>query len=341
MYNPFTALLAGIIVLGVLTILFFPNRGFLAYIKQSRRNSSRILLEDALKHLHKSERHSGQATLESLAGALSISTSQAANLLIELQQQELVKLHGEYFALTPQGRDYALRILRAHRLLEKYLAENTGYDEPEWHELAEQYEHQLTNEALEDLSFQLGNPTHDPHGDPIPTPEGELVLHGGKPLTDMNVNSQYYIVHMEDEPEVVYAQLVAEGLHTGMQLTLTEISSTRVRFWANGDEHVLAPIVASSISVLAVPQEIPETKENGEPLSSLEQGCEGKVISLSPRLRAAERRRMMDLGILPGTVIQAELVSPGGDPIAYRVRGALIALRKEQTRFIEITPSAN
>lgn len=54
-----------------------------------------------------------------------------------------------------------------------------------------------------------------------------------------------------------------------------------------------------------------------------------------------ERRRMMDLGIVPGTVIKAEMRSPMGDPVAYRVRGALIALRQEQARLIEVIANDN
>ena len=57
---------------------------------------------------------------------------------------------------------------------------------------------------------------------------------------------------------------------------------------------------------------------------------------LSPQCRGPERRRLMDLGILPGTVIQAELVSPSGDPTAYRIRDALIALRKEQADWVRV-----
>ncbi|MCB0153338.1 MAG: ferrous iron transport protein A [Anaerolineae bacterium] len=53
--------------------------------------------------------------------------------------------------------------------------------------------------------------------------------------------------------------------------------------------------------------------------------------------RGAERRRFMDLGILPGTVITAEMISPSGDPTAYRVRGAVIGLRREQANLIQIT----
>ncbi|HYO87638.1 MAG TPA: FeoA family protein [Candidatus Limnocylindrales bacterium] len=70
-------------------------------------------------------------------------------------------------------------------------------------------------------------------------------------------------------------------------------------------------------------------------LDELTLGQNATVISL--QATGLARRRLMDLGILPGTVLQAELRSPMGDPVAYRVRGALIALRKSQAREIEIT----
>jgi DtxR family Mn-dependent transcriptional regulator len=240
--------------------------------------------------------------------------------------------------LTSTGRDYALRVIRAHRLWERYLAEETGFHEADWHDIAEHQEHRLSPEAVDALAAQLGNPTHDPHGDPIPTADGEIMLHSGHPLTDMPFETPLRIVHMEDEPKAVYAQLIAEGLYPGMEISLTEITPQRVHFWAEGDEHVLAPIVASNIAVQPIPQEIYELPCIGEPLDVLKPGQKGEVISLSPRLRGADRRRMMDLGILPGTIIQAEMISPGGDPIAYRIRGALIALRHEQAQLICINP---
>jgi DtxR family Mn-dependent transcriptional regulator len=202
--------------------------------------SDRVLREDALKQIHKSERHDQQTTVESLAGSLQISVNQAADLVVDMQAYELVAEEGDELRLTPEGRRYALQIIRAHRLWERYLAHETGYSEEEWHDQADRYEH----------------PTHDPHGDPIPTADGELILHGGRPLTDMSLNQALQIVHLEDEPEAVYAQLLAEGIYPGMQVRLLEHSSQRVRFWAAGDEHLLAPIVAANISVVPIPQEI-------------------------------------------------------------------------------------
>jgi DtxR family Mn-dependent transcriptional regulator len=177
---------------------------------------------------------------------------------------------------------------------------------------------------------------YDPHGDPIPTAAGDLQPHGGKPLTAMDVDVPLRIVHIEDEPDVVYAQLVAEGLHPGMEARLTEISPQRVRFWAGDDEHVLAPVVAANISVCPLPEPEKVEPSPGERLSSLKPGEAGRVLNISPTSRGAERRRLMDLGIVPGTVIAAEFLSPSGDPMAYRVRGALIALRQEQADLINI-----
>jgi len=336
MYDPLTALLIGLFFTGLFTLLFWPKGGLFGYYQRTQRLSERVLREDALKHIHKAERHHRQPTIESLAGALQITTSKATKLLESMQEGGLVNLQGETFKLTPDGQEYALQIIRAHRLWERYLSDETGYTESEWHDMAERYEHDLTLSDTADLSAQLGNPTHDPHGDPIPTADGELVLHGGVPLPTMRLNAPLRIVHIEDEPETVYAQLVAEGVHPGMLVQIIESGPQRIRFLANGREHLLAPIMASNISVVEIPQEVPEAKIVGEPLSILKPGETGEVLTLSPRFRGSERRRMMDLGILPGTVIQAEMNSPSGDPTAYRIRGALIALRDDQADLIRI-----
>jgi len=334
--HPLFNLLIGLAFLAVLMFLFWPNGGVIGYFRRMREMSQRVLQEDALKHIHKSERHGQVATLDSLAGALQISANQAVELVTDMQHKELVNLDGDELHLTPDGRRYALQIIRAHRLWERYLAHETGYKEQEWHDLADRLEHKLAPEEADLLDAELGYPTYDPHGDPIPTADGEMKLHGGEPLTNMPLDQPLTIVHLEDEPEVVYAQLLAEGLYPGMKLRLLEHTPQRVRFWANGDEHILAPIVAANISVVPLVEETNIEPEVGVPLSVLSPGEEGEILELSPRLRAQERRRLMDFGILPKTRIVAEMAAPEGQPIAYRVRGSLIALRREQTDLIRI-----
>ncbi|MBN1991140.1 MAG: FeoA domain-containing protein [Anaerolineae bacterium] len=337
MYDPLIYLLIAALLAGAGWLLFWPERGFFWRWQRAQKMTERVLREDALKHLHKCERHHRQATVQSIAGDLQITVDQAANVLATMQAHELLRLEGDEIHLTPQGRDYALHILRAHRLWERYLADETGFAEAEWHGQADFYEHTLSPDAADALAAQLGHPIYDPHGDPIPAPGGELVLPESQPLTALSVDEQARIVHLEDEPEAVYAQLVAEGLHPGQEIRLLEQSPRRVRFWAGGDEHVLAPVVAANISVRALPQEPVIEECCPERLSALKPGEQARVLDISQACRGLERRRFLDLGILPGTLVEAEFASPGGDPTAYRVRGALVALRQGQAEMINIT----
>jgi len=340
-----TLLLMAVLV-GLGCLLFWPGRGLVSTWRRGRRMTRQIRREDALKHIQQCEISDYPPTVHSLAGALGVAANEAAEILAELQAGRLLQLERGEIRLTTAGRTLATQVLRAHRLWERYLADQTGYPEVEWHGRADAYEHRLSPAQTDTLSARLGHPTHDPHGDPIPTAEGELPRQMGLPVTAAILDQPLRIVHIEDEPEVVYAQLVAEGLHPGMQVRVTEISAQRVCLWADGDEHVLAPMVAANLSVVPLPRAARVEESAGEPLSSLKPGEEGRVLLLSRRCRGQERRRLLDLGVLPGTVIRAEMRSPNGDPTAYRIRDALIALRAEQAevirvqRLLQSTPAA-
>jgi len=299
--------------------------------------SQRILIEDALKHIHSCERSQRKPSAQSVAGALQITLDEAASLLASLAARGLLVVKTGDFYLTSAGSEYALQIIRAHRLWERYLADETGFAEGEWHERADRHEHEMSPDEIDALSARLGHPTHDPHGDPIPTAEGEVVSHGGQPLATMQVGDSVQIVHLEDEPAIVYAQLIAEGLYPGLEIRLTEISPHRVCLWADGEKHILAPIVAANISVIPVSATQEEPSVPAERLSGLALGQQRQVVSISPACRGPERRRLMDLGIIPGTTIRAEIRSPSGDPTAYSVRGSLLALRKEQANLIWVS----
>jgi DtxR family Mn-dependent transcriptional regulator len=340
MVDPLVALITYFGAIAFLLLLLRPGGGWFWRWRHARLLTERVRREDALKHLQKCDMQGDRPTVESVAGALGISIGEAARVLSELNRQNLVEMRSGDFRLTQTGRDAALHILRAHRLWERHLADETGVSEMLWHDHAERYEHRMSPEEVDALSARLGHPTHDPHGDPIPTSQGEFVAHGGRPLASLASGDLARIVHLEDEPDVIYAQLIAEGLSPGMRAQVTEVSPTRIRFWADGNEHVLAPIVAANISVVPVPALIEAEADAGAGarLSALRPGRRAKVVSISPRCRGAERRRLLDLGILPGTIVEAEMRSPGGDPTAYRVRDALIALREEQARLIRVLP---
>lgn len=338
MPNPLLALTIAALVTTIGLLLFWPDLGVFWRWQRARRMTARVLREDALKHIHNYELQGRRPTVHSIAGALNVTTNQTADLVAQMQEHGLLQMAQDELHLTPRGRDYALHIIRAHRLWERYLADETGFTEADWHDQAEYLEHQLSRPEVDALAAQLGNPTHDPHGDPIPTASGDLVSHGGRPLPTLPLDQPARIVHLEDEPDAIYAQLVAEGLYPGQEVRLLEVSPQRVRFWAGGDVHVLAPIVSANISAVPLPGRPEADVQPHARLTDLTPGQTGRVLNISPACRGSERRRLMDLGILPGTLIEAALTSPGGDPTAYRIRGTLIALRREQASLINLAP---
>lgn len=297
--------------------------------------SERILAEDALKHLFDCDYTGRIANLQSVSGALAISGNRAAEILQDLESHELIEPTEGGYTLTGEGRSYALRIVRIHRLWERYLSDETGFEPAIWHQKAEQHEHTTTEEEAAAMASSLGHPRFDPHGDPIPTAGGEILPPQGQPLTELPTDQLGEIVHVEDEPEAIYAQLVAEGLHPGMRVRVLEATPERIRFLADAGEHILAPVLAANLSVRALPQD-EEMAGPFEWLSGLELGQSARVVSISPFLRPQERRRLLDLGLLPGTEVQAEIRSPAGDPTGYRIRGAVIALRKEQADQVQV-----
>ncbi|TDI86346.1 MAG: hypothetical protein E2O79_00185 [Caldithrix sp.] len=326
-----------LITLGVLAagFILWPKTGLFWKWRRGRRVNVRVLMEDALKHLYDQEYKGLKCTLQSTAGALSITTDEAAKLLARLEAIKLVASRDEGFRLTTEGRSYALRIIRMHRLWERYLADETGLSATEWHREAEKQEHILTGADADKLAAKMGDPVYDPHGDPIPTTSGKLPPKKGKPLTDLAEGEFGSIIHLEDEPSTIFAQLAAEGLNPGMQIRVLEKTSKRIHFIADGEEIVLAPVVAANITIVPLPKE-EVTDGPYDSLTSLNIGEAGKVTRISRACRGQQRRRLMDLGVLPGTIITAKMRSAGGDPTAYDIRGATIGLRNEQAEMIHI-----
>ncbi len=333
--DPLTALIVAALLTAVALFIVWPERGLLARWSQLRRVGDRAVIEDALKHLYHCEYGRQPVTVESLSGALQISGNKAAELLIHLERQALTTRAGT-LSLTSTGRDYALRIVRVHRLWEQHLAEETGLGHASWHGDAERQEHCLSADEVDQLDQRMGYPVYDPHGDPIPTASGQVGPHQGYPITNLQPGQPATIAHLEDEPEEIYTQLIDTGLHLGMQVEVHESTDDIIRFLCDGQVVELSPTVAANVFV--VPRQTAQEMEGPfETLSTLGLRESGRVIRISPACRGLERRRLMDLGIIPGTVVEAELRSPVGDPTAYRVRGAMIALRREQADHVLIT----
>ena len=338
MIEPASALAAAGLLGVVGIVVFLPGRGLYWRWQYLRRMTERILLEDAVKHLYNYEYRGQAPTVESLSGALQIPGGRAAQLLIRLESTGLARTAEVGPGLTELGRENALRILRVHRLWEHHLAEETGVEDGDWHREAELREHDLSPDEVDRLSEAMGDPVYDPHGDPIPTAAGEIAPRQGHPLSALREGEMATVVHIEDEPEDVYAQLSEKGLHLGLPIQVTEVSDEHVRFMAEGRIIDLPPTLAGNVFVVFVTPLSSQQDMEGpyETLHDLGSRERGRVVRISPTCRGLERRRLMDLGVLPGTVIEMETKSPGGDPTAYRIRGALIALRRESADNIQI-----
>ncbi len=334
MTDPLTSLIVVLGGLALLFVLFWPATGLAWRWRRGLAASDRVEVEDALKHLWDGEYRQRPATLESLAGALGLSGRAAADLVDRLGRLDLLILDDAALHLTPEGRREALRVIRIHRLWERYLADETGLDAREWHAHAERREHGTSPQQAEAMAATLGYPRFDPHGDPIPMPSGEVPPHQGMPLTQLTSEMAAEIVHIEDEPEAVFAQIVALGLVPGMRVRLLDRSPHRLRIQADTEEVVLAPVVAANITVLPMDQAVEPAEMTR--LSVLTTGESAEVVALAVSCRGAQRRRLLDLGVVPGTRITNELRGPSGDPTAYRIRGALIALRQEQASQIYV-----
>ncbi len=319
----------------ILLVFFLKKNKILIQWKNRKNDKRRIKIEDALKYLYNCEYNKLTCSLNSIAGSLSITSNEAANLIKILEEMGMIATAGESFILTAEGKRYALRVIRTHRLWEKYLADETSISETDWHSLAEIKEHKITSEEAENLSAQIGNPLFDPHGDPIPTAEGIIPRRKGIPLTQLEKGDFGKIVHLEDEPSAIYQQLVAEGLYIGQQVKLIDKNNERLHFEANNESCFLAPSFAKNVTVEMLP-DLSLVKKSFKRLSDLKLGEKGVVVGISKACRGKQRRRLLDLGLVPGSVVKAEIKSVGGDPTGFNIRGALIAIRKKQSDQIFI-----
>ncbi|MCF8261408.1 MAG: metal-dependent transcriptional regulator [Melioribacteraceae bacterium] len=335
MGDPILALMIGSAILVIFTFLFFPSKGFYFRWKKSKNISEKVLIEDALKYIYDCEYKNINCTVQSIAGNLEISSNNALDVVKSLQSHKLITSSERLINLTEHGRSYALKVIRIHRLWEKYLADETGVNPADWHDEAESKEHELTEERANELAVQMGNPIKDPHGDPIPNRKGEIPQFEDLHLNSLKANEIATITHIEDEPSSAYSQILALGLNPGMQIKVIQVSSEKIVFEAEGDEKVLAPVFASNISIRKIRKD-EKIQENFRNLLSLSKNEKARVIGISRSCRGLQRRRLMDLGIVPGARVSIAIKSPSGNPTAYNIRGASIALRNDQASQIFI-----
>ncbi len=256
----------------------------------------------------------------------------ALELLERLGQVERSK--GRW-RLTEPGRIRAVELLRAHRLMETYLARKEGLPASELHAKADLEEHNLTHQRINELADTLNRPRFDPHGDPIPERDKSFHDVSQIPLIQAEAGMSARIVHIEDEPTEDFETLNRLGIALELPLKILEQTGKETRIELAGEKLGLSTALASHIEI------VPLGKKESYPddlrrLTNLKSGEEGIVEFISAACMGPERRRLQDFGLVPGSRISCDFASPFGSPIAYSIRGSTIGLRRQQARNVLI-----
>lgn len=212
-------------------------------------------MEDYLKAIYKLQQQSGLATTQGLARLLKVKPASATNMLKKLARLKLVH-YSAYrgVRLTPAGEKMALEIIRHHRLLELYLQQALKMPLHKVHEEAERLEHALSEELEDLIAAALGNPTHDPHGDPIPTKDGHLLQTRHPHLAEVPQGHQFLIVRVSDSNPELLRYLEELGLVPQAVVTVLNREPFGGPIWVkvNDRTHALGPEAAHHVFVRPV-----------------------------------------------------------------------------------------
>lgn len=180
-------------------------------------------LEDYLKVIYVLEADGEKATTTAIAQALDVSNASVTNMLKKLAGMNLI-VHESYKGaeLSTAGKKVALEILRHHRLLELYLKEVMGYSWDEVHDEAEKLEHHISEQFEDRIAELLNHPTHDPHGDPIPTKDGVMPEKATLALNEAEINTLYMVGRVRDQNPELLRYLEQQGVLPGVELTIIE-----------------------------------------------------------------------------------------------------------------------
>ena len=164
-----------------------------------------VAVQDYLKAIYALESAGERVTTSALASRMGVSAPSATAMTKRLAELGLVE-RAPYrgVSLTEEGRLGALEVLRHHRLLERYLVDRLGLSLDEVHVEADRLEHALSEELEAKIDAELGYPTHDPHGDPIPDRELRVSEDGGRTLCDLEVGDRATVSRVPDaDPELL------------------------------------------------------------------------------------------------------------------------------------------
>jgi DtxR family Mn-dependent transcriptional regulator len=184
-------------------------------------------VEDYLKIIFELTQEQERASTNEIAEQMGVTAASTTGMI-----QRLASIHPPLVdyqkhrgvALTSEGRQNALEVIRHHRLLEVFLYEKLGYSWDEVHDEADRLEHVISEELEERISKTLGDPAYDPHGDPIPTREFHMPDRSTDRLSELKPGDRARVSRISDADPNLLRYLSSIGLIPNNVVTVLESS---------------------------------------------------------------------------------------------------------------------
>lgn len=213
-------------------------------------------VEDYIKHIYliAEKTSDGEVSMGQVADALGVVPGTATTMVKALSDAGLVHYAPRVgVSLSAPGRKLALHVLRRHRLIEQFLVEVLGFDWSEVHDEAEHLEHVVSDLLLERIDRYLGHPTEDPHGDPIPSAEGELASRSLQSLLACPLDQSLTVARISDQDPDFLQYIAQTGLNPGARVTVASrnVAAEAVELSIEGSiaSHILGSGAAAKVLV--------------------------------------------------------------------------------------------
>ncbi|MBS1509904.1 MAG: metal-dependent transcriptional regulator [Bacteroidetes bacterium] len=177
--------------------------------------------ENYIKCIYHLQQDTGMVNTNALAAEMQTKAASVTDMLKKLSSKKILqyeKYHG--FKLTDNGRKVALSVVRKHRLWEYFLVEKLGFEWDKVHDIAEELEHISSNELIERLQQFLGNPSFDPHGDPIPDSNGKIPKLNQVNLATLQLNKTAVVSSVANQSPQMLEMLKHYSIRIGSSIKL-------------------------------------------------------------------------------------------------------------------------
>ena len=209
-------------------------------------------VEDYLAIIYKLLSEGEQPSTTSIAEKLGVSKASVTDMFKKLAKASLI-VHEPYkiVKLTKAGEKIALEVIRHHRLVELYLQEAMGVSWDKVHDEADKWEHILSEDLEDRIVEMLGNPTHDPHGAPIPTKDGHVQDEKFSPLSEAQEGEKLLVRLVEDSDPDKLRYLADRGIYPKTVIKVKEVQPFEgpLTLDVNGDLQIIGHEVSRIVYV--------------------------------------------------------------------------------------------